>query len=113
MNKRQAKHRNLCRSPLSLLIALSLAGGVAHAQSTTGSIVGQVPAGMGDSVTLQSASGLQRDVAVDERGRYAANQLPLGNYTVILKHNGQAVQTRDNVALRVGTALRSAGGGEP
>ena len=30
MNKRQAKHRNLCRSPLSLLIALSLAGGVAH-----------------------------------------------------------------------------------
>jgi len=104
MNKRQAKYQRLCPSPLSLLIALSLTGGIAHAQSTTGSIVGQVPAGMGDTVTLQSANGLQRDVALDERGRYSANQLPLGNYTVTLKRAGQAVQTRDNVALRVGAA---------
>jgi hypothetical protein len=98
------KHPWLCRSRLSLLIALSLTGGAAYAQSTTGSIVGQVPAGMGDTVTVQSANGLQRDVPVDERGRYAANQLPLGSYTVTLKRGGQAVQTRDNVALRVGAA---------
>src|SRR5690606_13599921 len=49
-------------------------------------------------------NGLQRDVPVDERGRYAANQLPLGSYTVTLKRGGQPVQTRDNVALRVGAA---------
>ena len=70
MSKREAKYQSLCRSRLSLLIALSLTGGIAHAQSTTGSIVGQVPAGMGDTVTLQRGNGLQRDVAVEERGRY-------------------------------------------
>ncbi|MFC4764762.1 TonB-dependent receptor [Dyella koreensis] len=96
------KHAMMCRSRLSLLIAMVLASGGAYAQSTTGTIVGQVPAGMGDTVTVQSDNGLQRDVQVDSRGRYAASQLPLGNYTVTLKHNGQAVQTRDNVALRVG-----------
>jgi len=97
-----SKHELLRKSRLSLLIAMGLASGGVYAQSTTASISGQVPAGMGDTVTVQSDNGLQRDVAVDSRGRYTASQLPLGNYTVTLKHNGQAVQTRENVALRVG-----------
>ena len=99
-----SKRELMGRSRLSLLIAMALASGGVYAQSTTGSIVGQVPAGMGDTVTVQSDNGLQRDVAVDSRGRYAANQLPLGNYKVVLKHNGEVVQTRDNVSLRVGVS---------
>ena len=90
-----SKRVRLSRSKLSLWIATMLVSGGAFAQSTTGSIVGQVPAGMGDTVTVQSDNGLQRDVLVDGRGRYTASQLPLGNYKVILKHNGQVVQTRD------------------
>ncbi|TBR39827.1 MULTISPECIES: TonB-dependent receptor [Dyella] len=108
-----SKHELLRQSRLSLLIALGLASGGLHAQSTTASIVGQVPAGMGDTVTLQSDSGLQREVAVDGRGRYVASQLPIGNYTVTLKNHGQVVQTRDNVALRVGVATDVSFGGAP
>ncbi|WP_200949000.1 TonB-dependent receptor [Frateuria sp. Soil773] len=59
---------------------------------------------MGETVTVQSTSGLQREVPVDSRGRYAVNQLPLGSYTVTLKHNGAVAQTRSNVSLRVGQA---------
>ncbi|WP_426700180.1 carboxypeptidase regulatory-like domain-containing protein [Rhodanobacter sp. Col0626] len=100
MNKREL----MGKKELCLLIAMSLAGGVVHAQSTTGSIVGQVPAGTGETVTVQSTSGLQREAQVDSRGRYTVNQLPLGTYTVTLKHNGATAQTRSGVNLRVGQA---------
>jgi outer membrane receptor for ferrienterochelin and colicin len=92
------------RTRLCLLIAMALASGGAWAQSTTGSIAGQVPAGLGDTVTIQSSTGLVREVPVDNRGRYVATQLPVGSYTVTLKRGGEAVQTREHVGLRVGAA---------
>jgi len=81
----------LARTRLGLLIAMTLASGGAWAQSTTGSIAGQVPAGLGDTVTIQSSTGLVREVPVDSRGRYVATQLPVGSYTVTLKRGGEAV----------------------
>jgi hypothetical protein len=80
--------------------ALALAAGNGHAQSTTGSIVGSVPPGAGESsVLITNTSGFSREVKVDERGRYAQGNLPLGTYTVTLKRDGQVVETRENISL--------------
>jgi len=79
------------------------ASGQVHAQATTGSIFGQVPAGSGQTtVTVSSSSGVTRQVAVDASGRYSIGSLPLGNYTVSLQRDGQVVDSRNNVTLRVG-----------
>ncbi|MEP7185373.1 MAG: TonB-dependent receptor plug domain-containing protein [Rhodanobacter sp.] len=74
------------------------------AQSTTGTLVGQVASHAGDTVLIRSTSGISRTVPVDARGRYVASQLPLGAYTVSLQQNGKTVDSRDNVTLHVGTA---------
>ncbi|MFT4248262.1 MAG: TonB-dependent receptor [Pseudomonas sp.] len=96
-----ASHKILRRS--ALVLALGLAFGVAdlHAQSTTGSLTGQVPTGA-TSVLVQSDSGLSREVPVDGRGRYQINQLPLGTYTVTVKREGSEIAHRSDVTLTVG-----------
>ena len=86
---------------LALTIGLCLTG-AALAQATTGSIFGQVDASQGDSVLIKSSTGLSREVAVDQKGRYSAGQLPLGTYTVTLQRQGHAVDTRDGIAIKVG-----------
>ncbi|UPG85078.1 TonB-dependent receptor [Luteibacter aegosomatis] len=86
----------------SLLAALSPA---AFAQSTTGSIYGQVDGGRGDVVRVTSDTGVTREVPVDERGRYSAAQLPLGTYAVALVHEGAVTKSRDDVTLRVGSGV--------
>ncbi|MET4677933.1 MULTISPECIES: TonB-dependent receptor [unclassified Luteibacter] len=91
----------LTRTALALALGLAVCP-AAFAQSTTGGVFGQAPATPGQSVVITSDTGLSREVPVDERGRYSAGQLPLGTYTVTLKANGQAVDTRQNVVLKVG-----------
>ncbi|WP_249255123.1 carboxypeptidase-like regulatory domain-containing protein, partial [Xanthomonas translucens] len=94
-------HRTIRKSVLAL--ALALAAGNGHAQSTTGSIVGSVPPGAGESsVLITNTSGFSREAKVDERGRYAQGNLPLGTYTVALKRDGQVVETRENISLLAG-----------
>ncbi|RBL02399.1 Oar protein, partial [Xanthomonas oryzae pv. oryzae] len=85
-----------------LALALALAMGSVHAQSTTGSIVGSVGQGSGTSVLVENNSGLSREVPVDARGRYTAGNLPLGTYKVTVKRDGAVVETRENVAITVG-----------
>ncbi|MET0934537.1 MAG: TonB-dependent receptor [Luteibacter sp.] len=91
--------------PTALAVALGLSIGAISpvmAQSTTGSIFGQVPSAAGESVTITSDTGFSRDVAVDADGRYRAGNLPLGSYTVSLKRDGAVVDSRKNVQLKVG-----------
>src|SRR6187402_467341 len=76
----------------------------ALALATTGSINGSVPAGANETVVVESGSGFRREAAVDARGRYAINQIPLGTYTVTLMRDGAAVDTRKDVSLRVGAS---------
>jgi outer membrane receptor for ferrienterochelin and colicin len=99
--------RNFTRTPrrsaLALAIGLGFAG-MAFGQATTGGIYGQVPAGSGESVLIKSSSGVTRTAPVDASGNYAVNQLPLGTYTVSLQHDGQVVDSRSNVSLRVGAS---------
>ncbi|QNH11476.1 Protein oar [Xanthomonas sp. SI] len=103
-------HRTIRKSALAL--ALALAAGNGYAQSTTGSIVGSVPPGAGESsVLITNTSGFSREVKVDERGRYAQGNLPLGTYTVTLKRDGQVVETRENISLVVGAGTEVGFGG--
>lgn len=100
------KHSNLRgtlprRTALALALGLGFTG-LALGQATTGSIFGQVPAGSADSVVIKNMAGLTRQVKVDASGRYSADALPLGTYTVTLQHDGQTVDSRANVTLRVG-----------
>lgn len=71
--------KGLKRSTLTVALGLCVAGGV-QAQSTTGSVFGQAPAG--STVTITNNSGLTRTVTADADGRYAASNLPVGQYTV-------------------------------
>ena len=72
--------KGLKHSALAVALSLCFAGGV-QAQSTTGGIYGSVPAG--STVTISNESGLTRTVTADANGRYAASNLPVGNYTVV------------------------------
>ncbi|KRF02147.1 Oar protein [Frateuria sp. Soil773] len=80
--------------------------GAVFAQSTTGSIFGDAPVAQGETVLIQNNNGLTREVAVDGRGRFVVGSLPLGDYTVSLRRDGQTIDTRKNVTLRVGAGTQ-------
>ena len=87
---------------LAVATVLALHAAPILAQSTTGSIFGQVPDARGDSVLIKSSTGISRAVAVDGHGRYNATELPLGTYAVSLLRGGNVVDTHNDVSLRVG-----------
>lgn len=86
----------------AVVAALCVTPGV-HAQSTTGSIFGQVPLASGETIQVRSSTGITREVGIDDRGHYVASQLPLGSYVVSLLKDGAVIDSRSNVTLRVGT----------
>src|SRR3954468_20779228 len=93
------------RSALALAVCTCL-GGVSsvYAQSTTGAINGTVPVAGNETVVIENTNGFRREVQVDARGKYAANQLPLGTYSVSLQRDGATVDSRKDVSLRVGAS---------
>jgi outer membrane receptor protein involved in Fe transport len=97
--------RMLRRTALAVALSTGFAG-IAFGQSTTGSIFGDAPVAPGETVLIQNATGLTREVPVDSRGRFVAGSLPLGDYTVTLRRDGQTVDTRKNVTLRVGAGTQ-------
>lgn len=90
--------RFLKRTALSIALGLSVAGGV-QAQSTTGSIFGDAPAGA--TVVIKNNSGFSRTVTVDESGEYRVGSLPVGTYVVTAKQDGETVGSR-TVPVRIG-----------
>lgn len=94
--------RHFKRSALTVALGMCFAGSV-HAQSTTGSIAGSVPAG--SSVTIVNNSGLNRTVTADANGRYNANNLPVGNYTVTVGGS------KRDVLVTVGSTANASFGG--
>ena len=95
----------LRKTGLATALGLLLASTAAYGQSTTSSIFGHVPVQAGESVVLSNGMGLTRTVSVDSQGRYNAAQLPVGTYSVSLVRDGQVIQRRDNVSLRVGVGV--------
>ncbi|TCV94048.1 TonB-dependent receptor-like protein [Luteibacter rhizovicinus] len=92
--------------PTALALALGLSiGGVAHAQSNASGVVfGRTAADAGTVVHLQNKdTGFSRDITVDADGRYRASSLPVGRYDVSVMRNGTVVQTREDVAVQLGT----------
>jgi len=89
---------------LALAVLLATASPTLHAQSTTGAIAGQAPPSA-QRIFVRSDTGLTREVTVDARGRYTIGQLPLGRYSVEARDaDGKVLQTRQDVALTVGTS---------
>ena len=91
-----------------LLISLILSGHLVSAQVTTGTISGvaQDASGAvipGVSVTVRNVdTGTARTVITDERGRYIAPDLPLGNYEVEGQLAGFQTEVRKGITLTVG-----------
>ena len=94
----------------ALAVAVAMGFGLSGqvlAQATTGSIFGTAPAAAGETVRIVSdQTGLTREVPVDSTGRYRANSLPLGNYTVSLLSNGQVVSSKSDVTVSVNGAAQ-------
>jgi len=100
--------RALSARPFVLAAALAvggLVGSSAYAQSTAGEVFGSAP--VGSAVTAHSTTnGTQREVHVDERGRYSIHALPVGVYTVTMSQNGKAVSQHPNVPVVVGRGIK-------
>jgi outer membrane receptor for ferrienterochelin and colicin len=92
-------------SACAIALALGLLGSSPLlAQSTTGTLFGQVPATAGAIVHVESSSGVARDLPVDAQGRYRSPALPIGDYTVSLRHGDATVDSRQHVQVKVGAA---------
>jgi Carboxypeptidase regulatory-like domain len=91
-----------------LLFAMSLFGGIAAAQVTTGSITGTVKDSAGAvlpgvSIKLTNTeTGATRTVIADEVGRYNAPQLPLGAYEISAELPGFQTAVRRGITLTIG-----------
>ncbi|RDS83302.1 TonB-dependent receptor [Dyella psychrodurans] len=103
MNNRLKRINNYRRNALTAALAVSMGfTGYAYGQATTGSVFGTAPVSAGETVrVVNNQTGLTRVVAVDSAGRYSANQLPTGDYTVSLMQGGNVVSTQDHVQVTV------------
>src|SRR2546421_9692965 len=98
----------MSRYSLVLLISVILGGHLVSAQVTTGTISGVVQDTSGAvtpgvSVTVRNLdTGITRSVTTDERGRYTASNLTLGNYEVEGQLTGFQTEIRRGITLTVG-----------
>ena len=107
---RSTRATRLKRTALAVILTSVI--GAAAAQSTTGSLFGNAPAAAGATITVQNESGLKRSVAVDANGRYNLGSLPVGKYSISLERDGQVIDKRENVQLRVGAGTEVSFGAE-
>src|SRR5690554_4909829 len=109
------QHKRLRKSILSLATGLCLAAmapGLVHAQSATGSVAGRATAG--DQVTIVSVqTGATRTVTAGVDGSYRVGQLQVGDYSLQVVRDGQAVgePVRINVSLGGTTTVNLGGAG--
>ncbi len=87
---------------LAMAMILAPAGSV-RAQSTSGMIHGQAPAG--DVIVAKSTSGMHRKITVGDSGKYKLRNLPLGVYSVTLMKDGKVVDKYHRVPLTVGRGM--------
>src|SRR5437899_6441760 len=98
----------MSRYLLVLLMSVTLGGHLVSAQVTTGTISGVVQDASGAvipgvSVTVRNMdTGIARSVTTDERGRYTAPNLTLGNYEVEGQLTGFQTEIRSGITLTVG-----------
>ncbi|TBR13213.1 MAG: carboxypeptidase regulatory-like domain-containing protein, partial [Lysobacter sp.] len=103
MSRNTAVKQVFRRSALTFALGMCISS-VAMAQSNAaGSIFGSA-AQPGSTVVIENVdTGLTRTLQVDGSGRFSATSLPTGQYRVTLQRNGQAVATRENVEVQIGS----------
>lgn len=113
MKTKTLKLRNdAIRQAAAILIALAAgASSQAWAQSNaTTTIFGEVRAPAGATVVIENqATGAQRNLSLDKSGRYTANSMPPGRYTVKVLRGGAVEASREVEAL-VGTGVEASFG---
>ncbi len=96
--------RSLRKSVLSMAMGMCLSSLIAlpvMAQSATGAVAGRANAG--DQITVvNAATGASRTVTVGSDGSYRLNQLPVGDYTLQVKRDGQEIGQALSVNVSLG-----------
>ena len=94
------------RSTLRLAaLALALGAGLALAQSPVGALAGRGTSG--DIVVVTYAkTGASREVTIPRSGRYQLRNLPIGEYTVVVRHADGREEAPTVVAVHIGTTSR-------
>ena len=96
----QAIRAPLRAAVLTLFAGLVFAAGATAQSNTNGNVVGKASAG--DIVTVVNPkTGFSRTVEVGKKGRYRVASLPVGVYTVTVKH-GDVVVLSKPVAVQIG-----------
>lgn len=89
---------------MALAFAMVFATG-AIAQSSSGGIVGQAVAG--DTIVINGPdNGFHREVQIKEDGKYQVRRVPLGDYTVTIKHADGTFGPPQTITVRVGSTAR-------
>ncbi len=95
---------------LMALVACLLPGAAA-AQTTTGTILGEVKDSSGGAMpgvtvtAVNQANGLTRETVTDERGNYRFAAMPAGDYTVKATLTGFKEATRSNLRLAINSQV--------
>jgi hypothetical protein len=96
-------HRSTALKSILLAAAIGIAG-VASAQSTDGNIAGTATAGQ--TIIVRGDNGVEREIKIEEDGKFSIRHLPVGTYQVIrLDAEGNALESR-TAAVSVGKTTR-------
>lgn len=96
--------KGMFRIIVALSFGLAFTSG-AMAQSSSGNIVGE--AVTGDTVIVHGPdNGFHREMAIKEDGKYQIRRVPLGDYTVSVKHVDGTTSPTQTISVRVGSTAR-------
>ncbi|HEX7111806.1 MAG TPA: TonB-dependent receptor [Mizugakiibacter sp.] len=101
-----SKHLHLRRAALWAALGFGLASmalPTAHAANNDGSVVGHTAAGAVVTV-VNPATGLTRTITADDEGNYRFPFLPVGEYTLTARKDGQPLAEPLNVVVSLGNA---------
>ena len=99
------------KTTMMLLLATTLASGLALAQALSGTIVGTVTDSQGAgipsaTVTLRNeGTGFTRTVETNQSGQYVAYSFPTGNVVVTVEHSGFQKLLRTGIVLTAADTL--------
>ena len=79
--------------------------GLAQAQSTSGNIQGVAAAGHTNHVKAV-ASGITREITVEEAGNYSIRRIPTGKYLVLQTHADGTAEAPKPVEIHAGVTVR-------
>ena len=93
----------------NLLLAGVVAGAFAattvHAQATSGNIAGEGKTG--DVVVVDGiGTGVHREITLDKDGKYSLRRMPLGSYTIVVKHADGTAEPAKRVSISAGVTAR-------